>query len=80
MKYLGYLIRFISIYIFIALLMSVINLIKASNNDSFVSNAEKWGIILGQFTFVALVLWLNIKFYKYASKLILKSKNNSEMN
>ncbi len=77
MKYLGYLIRFISIYIFIALLMSVINLIKASNNDVFVSSAEKWGEIIGQVTFVALVIFFNLMLYKFGTKLIIKSKANS---
>lgn len=77
MKYLGYLIRFISIYIFIALLMSVINLIKASNNDVVVSSAEKWGEIIGQVTFVALVIFLNLMLYKFGTKLIIKSKANS---
>ncbi len=77
MKYLGYLIRFLSIYIFIALLMSIINLVKASNKEEFVSTAEKWGEIIGQFTFIALVVWLNVLLYKYGSKLILKSKTNS---
>jgi hypothetical protein len=73
-KYLGYFIRIVSIYIFIALVMSFINLFKESENASDVSNAKFIGTIVGQIVFFVVVIWLNIKLYKFGTKLIVKSK------
>ncbi|KIX20305.1 hypothetical protein SY27_14365 [Flavobacterium sp. 316] len=76
--FLGYLIRVISVFLFLMLILSVINSLFYERHEEN-GLAYFIGYYLGVFLGFLFFFWLLYKFYKFGSTLISRSKNKSKI-
>ncbi|RAK25369.1 hypothetical protein B0I03_101543 [Flavobacterium aquaticum] len=77
MKILGYLLKGVSIFIFILLLMSLFNTLSQISEYQKEGFPFLFGYIVGIIILVALIGWIAFKLLKYSNRLLVEAKKSS---
>jgi hypothetical protein len=77
-KIIGYVLRIISIYIFIAIFAGLLNAILSKESYEN-GNGFFVGYLIGTVFGISIMGWINYQLYKYSGKLIYSERNKEEI-
>lgn len=79
MKILGYILKGMSLYIFVAIARTIYSMISGKIPVDVVSRSEETGYVLGQVVIIVIASFLAFLLFKYSNKLIRKKTNQVEV-
>jgi len=79
MKILGYILKGMSLYIFVAITRTIYSMISGNIPADVVSRSEETGYVLGQVVIIVIASFLAYLLFKYSNKLIRKKPNQVEV-
>jgi len=79
MKILGYVLKVVSFYLVLVIILFIYNLFLEELPSDIVDSEEKLGYRIGQIVIVVLAIFLIYKLFKFSNKLIAKSKRKNNI-
>jgi hypothetical protein len=79
MKILGYILKGMSLYIFVTIARTIYSMISGEIPKDVVSRSEETGYVLGQVVIIVIASFLAYLLFKYSNKLIRKKPNQVDV-